>query len=906
MSDTDRYAALRAALARDYHIEQVLREDSLGAAYVARDTTLQRRVLVKAVDPTGAGEDAAAEFTREVRALATLADPSIPAVHHAGTVGDQQFVVLESPEGPTLAERLKEGPLDPAEVRRLGLQLVGALESVHGAGFAHTDIRSATVIVGDARYLLDGFRAATEASGEAVLRDLRAVGALLGESSGGTLPRAFRRAVEQSLDPARGRPTARRFRQALSALEPPRSIPRSHSLIAAGAALTLGVLYLPRLWRPDPPPAVPSELAVLPLEVDGSQPLDPLGSSFAHLIQLGLEEVPGLELTPRGQVDRWWDAQAREGSVDGFSASRALRARWVAHGTVDRRTDRGLRVRLVLYDSAGTSRALPEVRGSSDDLAAMSDSIALGIIRIVAPRAEWRHDPAGGFAGVPLPALKAFLRGEAAFSRDAWATAQGQYEIAVEIDSTFALADWRLANVRRWRRLPYGSELAAVYRRHASRLRARDRLLIEALLQPDLDTRLAALDGAVRRLPTDGYARLLQGEELFHHGPLAGRELDEALQVMDDAIARDSSLALAYDHLVIGHVRAGRRKEAMRALGLRQRLGGGGREEDLDLLPFLELVYDERFVPWRAWARYRYIAWRRDARDLADIEQVVRMGTPWFDLPHTQLRYSDLLLRAGPANLEVHTTAHQGKGLALAALGRVEEALAEIDTVALLLDSPESQLQRAQWRAVWSALGISGIATGEWEPRLAGMVDDTALSRRAAWTLALLAGEDTAAARAWGERLRDGDPLRILCDARLAALRGDRAAALAMTEPIRRALEPGRSPDPFAGAVLRLLRGEWLAASGDPAGAARELLWYEATDTKGWPTGLPQPGEVDAALGTLARLHRARALLAVGTGPDSLKACRHLGRLRELWSDASPGYRPMVSEALALAESCRP
>ena len=98
---------------------------------------------------------------------------------------------------------------------------------------------------------------------------------------------------------------------------------------------------------------------------------------------------------------------------------------------------------------------MPEVR-SGGDLAALGDSISLAIIRVVAPRRSGLEP--GVFAGVPLTALKAFLQGEAAFARDQWALAQRQYEEAVGIDSTFALADWRLANVKRWRRVSDGSD----------------------------------------------------------------------------------------------------------------------------------------------------------------------------------------------------------------------------------------------------------------------------------------------------------------------------------------------------------------------------------------------------------------------------------------------------------------
>ena len=903
MSGSDPYARLRAALKHEYRIEEVLREADDGAAYLARDLTLDRRVLVRALDPARAGEARGAELAREARVLASLSHPSIPAIHHAGTTGDFRFIVVEHLEGPTLERRMRDGRLSPDEVLRLGVQILGALETAHAAGIMHTDVVSRNVIAGEGRYVLDGFGRAATASREMELADLTAVGRLLGEAAGGTLPGPLRAAVERALDRSAGNPSAGGFREALEAVTLDAARPRRWKKAAIGAvvvaAAALGIGG--SLNRPGPPGPAPRELAVLPLEVDGGQPLDPLGSNLAHLIQLDLEQVPGLDLTPRRQVDRWWETQDRESrAVEGSSATRELRAHWVAHGLVDRRPGDVLRVRLSLYDSSGTTRVLPEVRGPARDLAALGDSIGLRILSVVAPRFDRLYQPAPGLSGVPLPALKAFLQGEAALARDAWALAQRHYEIALGIDSTFALAAWRRANVMRWRRLPEEADLAAVYRRHATRLRSRDRMLIQALLEPDLATRFARLDSAIQRQPGDGYTRLLQAEELFHRGPLAGRSLEEALATMAEAVGLDSSLALAHDHLVLGHVRLGNQREARTALGLRRRVGGETRGADLDPLPFLELIYDERFVPWRAWARYRYIAWRQDARQLDGIRRVARLGTYWLDLPNTQLRYCDLLLRAGRPTPETHATAHEGKGLALFALGRLDEALAEFDSAATLFDSPEARLQQAEWRLVPHALGLPGIDTAGWEARLAALAEDSIVGRRAAWALAVarLGAGDTLGARSWSEHLQPRDPLRVLIDGGVAAARGEVEAAVAMTDSVRLAFYAARLPDVFAGAVFHLYRGDWWEEASHPDRADRERLWYEASNLEGWPEGLSHAGEVDGALASLARWKRAHSLAGE-------QACGHLARLRELWSDAVPALRALAHDAEGLARGCR-
>lgn len=187
MTSPDRYASFRAALEHEFRIEKVLHESSDGVAYFARDLTLDRRVLVRALDPAWAGESRASEFAREARVLASLSHPSIPAIHHAGIIGNFQFIVLERAEGPTLERRLLDGALPVNEVLRLGVQILGALETAHAAGILHSAVVPSNVIVSEGRYVLDGFGRATAGGHEGTLADLTAVGRLLDDASGGAL-----------------------------------------------------------------------------------------------------------------------------------------------------------------------------------------------------------------------------------------------------------------------------------------------------------------------------------------------------------------------------------------------------------------------------------------------------------------------------------------------------------------------------------------------------------------------------------------------------------------------------------------------------------------------------------------------------------------------------------------------
>jgi hypothetical protein len=105
---------------------------------------------------------------REMRALATLHHPGLVALHDGGVEDGRPFIVTDLVEGPTLAERLEAGPLDPDEVRRLGARLADALAHVHRGGIVHRDLKPANVLLGADGPRLADFGIARALDGTAV------------------------------------------------------------------------------------------------------------------------------------------------------------------------------------------------------------------------------------------------------------------------------------------------------------------------------------------------------------------------------------------------------------------------------------------------------------------------------------------------------------------------------------------------------------------------------------------------------------------------------------------------------------------------------------------------------------------------------------------------------------------
>jgi serine/threonine-protein kinase len=125
-----------------YRITSKLGEGGMGAVFRASDTKLGRDVAVKVLpDSFAADPDRLARFTREAQVLASLNHPNIAAIYGV----EERALVLELVEGPTLADRIAQGPVAFDEALSLIHQLVDALEYAHEKGVVHRDLKPANI-----------------------------------------------------------------------------------------------------------------------------------------------------------------------------------------------------------------------------------------------------------------------------------------------------------------------------------------------------------------------------------------------------------------------------------------------------------------------------------------------------------------------------------------------------------------------------------------------------------------------------------------------------------------------------------------------------------------------------------------------------------------------------------------
>jgi eukaryotic-like serine/threonine-protein kinase len=129
-----------------YEIQAALGAGGMGEVYRASDTKLKREVALKVL-PELLANDAqrAARFEREAQLLASLNHSHIAHLHGLEEANGIRALVMELVEGPSLAERIAQGPIPLEEALPLAKQIAEALEYAHDRGIIHRDLKPANI-----------------------------------------------------------------------------------------------------------------------------------------------------------------------------------------------------------------------------------------------------------------------------------------------------------------------------------------------------------------------------------------------------------------------------------------------------------------------------------------------------------------------------------------------------------------------------------------------------------------------------------------------------------------------------------------------------------------------------------------------------------------------------------------
>ena len=132
-----------------YEVLGTLGGGGMGVVYTARDTKLGRRVALKFLPPQWSHDESAKQrFIREAQAASATDHRNICTIHDIDTAPDGRlFIVMAQYDGPTLKQKLEQGPLPTEDAIEIAAQLAEGLARAHAQGVVHRDVKPGNIIL---------------------------------------------------------------------------------------------------------------------------------------------------------------------------------------------------------------------------------------------------------------------------------------------------------------------------------------------------------------------------------------------------------------------------------------------------------------------------------------------------------------------------------------------------------------------------------------------------------------------------------------------------------------------------------------------------------------------------------------------------------------------------------------
>jgi serine/threonine protein kinase len=131
-----------------------LGEGGMGVVFKARDTRLNRTVVIKALHPEKARDaDPRRRFFQEAQAASALNHPNIVTVYDIGSEHGVDFIVMEYVNGSPMDVLLLGGPLKPDVAVRYAAQIADALSTAHRAGIVHRDLKPGNIVIASSGFV---------------------------------------------------------------------------------------------------------------------------------------------------------------------------------------------------------------------------------------------------------------------------------------------------------------------------------------------------------------------------------------------------------------------------------------------------------------------------------------------------------------------------------------------------------------------------------------------------------------------------------------------------------------------------------------------------------------------------------------------------------------------------------
>ncbi len=299
-------------------------------------------------------------------------------------------------------------------------------------------------------------------------------------------------------------------------------------------------------------------IAVMPFTIRGGQ-LDYLRDGMVDLLSINLDGAGGIRVVePIALLDAVrHDSSGESEFVRARSTARRFGAGRFTLGTIVDAAGQ-LTGRVSLYATADSSMkplAVATAYATEGQVASLVDALTRQLVSAMLDGPEPRLAQLATRTTTSLAALKSYLRGSQAMRSAEYAEAAQAFRVAVDADTTFALAYYGLSMAIGWATegVDRAASIAAVQAVHHSRgLSAHDSLLLVA--HRDYWTgRMLQGEEEYRRLvaayPDDAEAWHELGEVIFHSGAISGHSMSDARDAFTRASAVDALHMSALVHL---------------------------------------------------------------------------------------------------------------------------------------------------------------------------------------------------------------------------------------------------------------------------------------------------------------------------------------------------------------------
>eukprot|EP00913_Durusdinium_trenchii_P008900 g8366.t1 len=131
-----------------YELLREIGRGGMGVVFLARQRDLDRTVALKMILSNRlASPDDIRRFNSEAKAAGGVHHPNIVGIHEAGQIRGQHFFAMDYVDGPTLAELLENGPIDPEQAAECIAQVARAVHCLHEHNIVHRDLKPSNILV---------------------------------------------------------------------------------------------------------------------------------------------------------------------------------------------------------------------------------------------------------------------------------------------------------------------------------------------------------------------------------------------------------------------------------------------------------------------------------------------------------------------------------------------------------------------------------------------------------------------------------------------------------------------------------------------------------------------------------------------------------------------------------------